>query len=595
MDLILKSSTTDFVLPDVGVLIKAGAGSSFSDSAGCDASLRKALGQSKVLRALVNISSVVVNDGSSDLGVTAGLQYLNRNWFQAGGDVNVNFTQLEGGITDTQHGSRAGGSLHPQAVAGGASGFLSGADQTKLNRTQGGDITNEPNGFPNRTDSVMSFTPGTLTFRIAPTGVSYDVYVKGVKYTKSAPESALITDTEGLWYFYFDGTGALVASQTIWSIVNHVPIAYIYWDSAGDTAVVFGEERHGVIMDSLVHEYLHNTVGARYWTGLVLSGSIVGDGSLDAHAQVALTNGDVYDEDLLISIRHAAVPTPPFQQFLTPIAQIPVYYLSGTGQWRRWVTTNFPAHLGAARLSYNLYSAPNWTTPDVDTNGKYVAMWLFATNNRSEPVIAVLGQRQDSNLNDAQAGNKYENLISLTSLAFAEMKVLYRLIFQTSAIYANAIKARLRDVQDLRSIVNVAAGTYVPAPTPVFGAEYQLSEILVEQSKTGLIVWETYLTYVTTVLPPGVYRISWSYDWSYSVTNRELSTQVLVDAGVVSGPLKEQMIAARPNYQSRAGFCRLDLTGVTPATHTILVQGMNANAGDTGYMKNLKVEIFRVS
>jgi hypothetical protein len=35
-------------------------------------------------------------------------------------------------ISDTQHGTRAGGTLHPNVVAAGASGFMSGADKTKL-------------------------------------------------------------------------------------------------------------------------------------------------------------------------------------------------------------------------------------------------------------------------------------------------------------------------------------------------------------------------------------------------------------------------------------------------------------------------------
>jgi hypothetical protein len=132
MDLILKSSAADFLLVDVGVIIKTGAGSNFSDSAGVDATLRKALGQSRVLRGMVSAATVVVNDGSSDLGITAGLQYLNRNWFQAGADTNVSFSQIENSISDTQHGSRGGGSLHAAAVAGVSDGFLTAADKTKL-------------------------------------------------------------------------------------------------------------------------------------------------------------------------------------------------------------------------------------------------------------------------------------------------------------------------------------------------------------------------------------------------------------------------------------------------------------------------------
>lgn len=45
--------------------------------------------------------------------------------------VNANDIQV-GVISDTQHGSRAGGTLHANAIASGAAGFMSGADKAKL-------------------------------------------------------------------------------------------------------------------------------------------------------------------------------------------------------------------------------------------------------------------------------------------------------------------------------------------------------------------------------------------------------------------------------------------------------------------------------
>lgn len=53
----------------------------------------------------------------------------------ADGSIVVNADDIRVGVlaTDAQHGDRGGGSQHATAVAGGAAGFLSGADQTKLN------------------------------------------------------------------------------------------------------------------------------------------------------------------------------------------------------------------------------------------------------------------------------------------------------------------------------------------------------------------------------------------------------------------------------------------------------------------------------
>jgi hypothetical protein len=46
--------------------------------------------------------------------------------------VNANDIQVGTLANDTQHGNRGGGSLHPDAIAAGNSGFMSGADKTKL-------------------------------------------------------------------------------------------------------------------------------------------------------------------------------------------------------------------------------------------------------------------------------------------------------------------------------------------------------------------------------------------------------------------------------------------------------------------------------
>lgn len=47
--------------------------------------------------------------------------------------ANANDAQVGVLATDGQHGNRGGGGLHADVVAGGASGFMSGADKTKLN------------------------------------------------------------------------------------------------------------------------------------------------------------------------------------------------------------------------------------------------------------------------------------------------------------------------------------------------------------------------------------------------------------------------------------------------------------------------------
>ncbi len=325
-------------------------------------------------------------------------------------------------------------------------------------------LVKEPTGFPNRTDSTLSFVDLTRTFSITPVGTSFDVYQKGKPYRFTSTQSIVIPNTEGLHYIYFNN-GALASTQvfTIDIIKEYAFVATVQWDQSNQVHIMLGEERHGLVMDGETHSYLHTSVGTRYLSGLSAGNfTIVGTGSSNADAELSISDGVVRDEDISISISDDPAPSLPFQQILDPIAEIPVYYRSGaSGDWRKDTATTFPLKQGTARIKYNNPAGP-WTTPDATSDGNYVAMWIFATNNQEAPIVAVLGQREDTTLNDAQANNTYENL-SFGVMPSAEMKVIYRLIFKTDSAYANTPKAALVDVRDLRRAIDTALGAYAPS------------------------------------------------------------------------------------------------------------------------------------
>jgi len=80
---------------------------------------------------------VVVNNGSVDLAALAGQQYLNQMWLQAGSDIAVAMGQVEGTISDNQHGQKATGNLHA-VVTQSVDGFMAYADKTKLDTIRAG-------------------------------------------------------------------------------------------------------------------------------------------------------------------------------------------------------------------------------------------------------------------------------------------------------------------------------------------------------------------------------------------------------------------------------------------------------------------------
>jgi hypothetical protein len=311
---------------------------------------------------------------------------------------------------------------------------------------------NKPHGFVNQTDSTLAFVGGaTRQFTITPVGGSFKFYQQGVKYVKTVAENVNITNTEGIWFFYYNN-GVLTASQVPWTIGVHVPVALLSWDATNLVALDLAEERHMTTMSSATHEYLHDTRGTVYDYGLAAGDyTLVGTGALDTDAQLSISDGDIHDEDIEVEIRDGLLANK-WEQPLAVPAEIPMYYRDGaSGVWRRDVATTFPLKQGSGgtpRIKWNDESGP-WTQPDASTPSDYVAVWIFATNNMDEPVIGILGQRDDSNFQTSLDENNPEDL-NLGTLPFVEGKLLYRLIFQTGA-YANTPKARLRHVKDYRA------------------------------------------------------------------------------------------------------------------------------------------------
>lgn len=329
-------------------------------------------------------------------------------------------------------------------------------------------LSEEPQGFVNRTDSLITFNDSTRTFTIQPavSGSFYEVYVKGQKVVKNTAETVVLGSGTALNFLHFSTTAPyqLETKTTFFDFIDDVPISYIHWNSSTNQSTFFGEERHGIRMDTVTHKWIHNTFGIQYINGLSIGGYILaGNGTLDSHAQFDISDGVLYQEDIVINVTddNGINSSEEFVQPLSPIAYIPVYYhLGTTGQWVRDSGSPFALKYNATRPFYNLYSPgppPNWTIPNVDDN-KYLAMWIVATNDINDPILALMGQRQDSSLQLALDNNIWQD-INLTNIPVFEFKPLYRLIFRVDDAYTNTPKAVLENILDLRlSIQTVNAG-----------------------------------------------------------------------------------------------------------------------------------------
>lgn len=318
------------------------------------------------------------------------------------------------------------------------------------------DATLEPTGFPNRTDSEISFDDLSLTFSIQPKSPSnhFDIFTKGRIYRFKTQQSIEIPDEEGLYFFFFDTDGVLDYSTTFdLSIIrDKVFVSTAYWDATNKKQILLSDERHGITMDGATHEYLHNLNGAVITGGGTINFDDTGDGSEDDDAQISLSDLTFRDEDIRIEIKNNATPSEYFEQKLDPIAEIPVYYRSGSlGYWRKDDASLFPVKQGTTTIQWNNPAGiGGWTTEDV-LNNEYVSMWIYATNAIEEPIIAILGQATHPSLSQAQEEDQ-PNTLLLGELPTQEFKILYRIIFHARTSATNIPRAFVEDVRDLRAV-----------------------------------------------------------------------------------------------------------------------------------------------
>lgn len=311
----------------------------------------------------------------------------------------------------------------------------------------------EPTGFVNRTDSVMSFNASTRTLSISPAVTSFAVYVSAKKLTITTTLTKQIPNTSGSYFFFIDETGTLDYLPTfdISILTSKAYTAYVLWDSVAGIALSYGEERHGITMDGATHRYLHTTRGTQLISGASV-GYTVGDGSSDTHAKISISDAVISDEDIVVQIANNAAPSAAFQQKLSSVAEIPVYYRVGA-VWKKDSATQFPVKQGTSRIKYNKNTTGVWSTEDVSTNGYFAVYYIFATTNIVEPIIALMGQDEYVSQDDADARSGWYSL-NFGDLPAQEMKLLYSVMLQTSSAFSNTPKAAVTQIRDLRFAID---------------------------------------------------------------------------------------------------------------------------------------------
>lgn len=292
------------------------------------------------------------------------------------------------------------------------------------------------NGFGDRTQSVLSINDASRTLTISPVSSPYVYYADGTKVTVSTVKTRVWDPIEGLHFFYFDQFGQLLSTNVFNPdlILKHALVSVIYWDTANLKHIYWGDERHGLIMTSMTHYYLHTTRGAVFQEGCKLNGfSVDGTGDINANAQFTAGTGIIWDEDIKFNI--------------VGQSDFPIFYREGATNWRRKNADSFAsiyngtAGYSGTLLAYNRLLAGVWDLHMVQNN-KFCLTHIFATNDIEYPYIGILGQNEYNDKASARDGAVQE-IKELDGLPVAEFVPIGSIIFQVSNTYANTPKARV--------------------------------------------------------------------------------------------------------------------------------------------------------
>lgn len=310
----------------------------------------------------------------------------------------------------------------------------------------------EPTGFVNmKVGSQLGFTASTRYFEVKPTGgTTFDVMLRGKLYQYPAT-GLTISDVQGLHKIYFSAnTGALVESTGATTddfILNHCACAYIYWATGNTTiphtgATGVGDERHGCRMDGDTHLYFHDTFGSRFESGFSLEG-LTADGasgtSLDSYGVVGVASGVYHDEDLDHRISQTATGS-----------TIPVLYQSGsTGTWFRQPPRIHPVITGTGIVPQYNSGSTNWLLAPVTAN-RFFLTHFFATNDITNPIMAIVGQAEYTTIANARTGVANEIYTIITNgLPGPEFLPIGSIIYEYRSTYTSS-QSRVR----LRTDVN---------------------------------------------------------------------------------------------------------------------------------------------
>lgn len=266
--------------------------------------------------------------------------------------------------------------------------------------------TLNPAGFPNRSDTTLTYDSSSHVVAIS--GSNFKVYCAGKEYIKNTEGITITSPTKGqVYYIYYDANASLQQSTLEWGFTSGIAMVCTLYIGAGAGNGFISDERHGIIMDSATHEYIHDTIGPRYGSGFTWTTTTASVG------KYTISAGEWYDDDTAHNI-------------LTTTTSSLMAYYSGS---MIVSTTETSSIWNGGTKYYNNVTLGTLVT----IGGNVAAYFIYAINGYSNKFITIYGQRIDGNIGNARTNNTPDTLV-FGNFPFTEAKLLYRVLVSSTGI-----------------------------------------------------------------------------------------------------------------------------------------------------------------
>lgn len=331
-----------------------------------------------------------------------------------------------------------------------------GKTQGQINRLEEViEDTQEPMGFVDKAEVILSYDPTTRTVSVAPVASTFSVWVQGIKYAFSSVQSVAHADVTGAHYIVFNSSGTLVSSTASFDWETEAFVAYVSYDTAQTPKGFAVDELHMAVMDWATHRELHERIGTYVVSGGLLDSAsyLLAPGTpTNAGNRPAITSALVADEDNRTSLPALADNGP-----------YTTMYKSGAAGAFLWQVSNANPYLynvGTNAAQYNQFTGGAWQLTDV-ASGDFVNYYLFLIPSVQSGVSAqfryvwIPGQASYSSL--ANARTESVLALNLTGLPASEIVPRYKVTLRRSNTYTTQGRVRIEEV----TLISGSAATLV--------------------------------------------------------------------------------------------------------------------------------------